>query len=64
MTKKEQLLHEIEELPDSVVDEVMEFVQFLKQKRGTASSETMLLSEDSLKKDWLNDAEDEAWKHL
>ncbi len=64
MTKKEQLLHEIKELPESVVDEVMDFVQFLKQKRGSVSSETMLLSEDSLKKEWLTEVEDEAWKHL
>lgn len=64
MTKKEQLVQELEELPDAAVDEVMDFVRFLKKKHGALPSESMLLSEETLKKDWLNETEDEAWKHL
>ena len=64
MTTKEKLVHEIEDLPDPVVDEVMDFVQFLKRKKGLSPSEPMLLSEEALKKEWMNDAEDEAWRNL
>lgn len=64
MTIKEKLVHEIEDLPEPVIDEVMDFVQFLKRKKGLSPSEPMLLSEETLKKEWMNDAEDEAWRNL
>jgi len=64
MTTKEKIVQEIDELPESVLDEIMDFVRFLKQKKKHAPSETMLLSEAVLKKEWVNEAEDEAWKNL
>ncbi len=64
MTTKEKIVREIEELPEPVLDEIMDFVRFLKHKKEHAPSETMLLSEAALQKDWLNEAEDEAWKNL
>jgi len=64
MTTKEKLVHEIQELPDPIVDEVMDFVQFLKRRKGLHPSEPMLLSEDALQKEWLNDTEDDAWQNL
>lgn len=72
MDKKELLLNEIEQIPESYLDEVFDFIQFLKTKMehpdviGIVQKEldTTIASESSLKKDWLNPVEDEAWKNL
>jgi hypothetical protein len=39
-------------------------VTILEEKPITSISETALLSESALAKDWLNPEEDEAWLHL
>ena len=64
MTKKETLINELENLPEPAIDEVLEFVQFLKFRKKIKPTETMLLSENSLKREWLSDDEDEAWTNL
>lgn len=61
MINKENLLKELQSLPQNVVQEVYDFVIYLKQKKGNT---TLLASESSLKKDWLTPEEDEAWKDL
>ena len=59
------MLHkEIDALPDKFADEVLEFVNFLKGKHLKEQMETTLLSESSLRKDWLSPEEDEAWQNL
>lgn len=35
MTTREQIIQEIEQIPDSLLDEVLEFVRSLKQKQHT-----------------------------
>ncbi len=64
MDKREAILHEIETVPESVLDEVLDFVRILKEKdiRDTMSLATA--SEFSLRKDWLKPEEDEAWRGL
>jgi hypothetical protein len=62
--KKRNLLEEIEGLPDSSIDEVLDFVRFMKYKSKAASLETALLSESTLKKDWGRLEEDRAWSNL
>ncbi len=62
--KKRNLLNEIDELPDSSLDEVLDFVRFVKLKLKVVSSETALLSESALKKDWTRPEEDAAWSNL
>jgi hypothetical protein len=61
------------EVPDSLAQEVIDFVDFLKAKYAQKSSAYLLpnevvsgltLSEQTLAKDWLNDEEDEAWAHI
>lgn len=64
MTKRETLIHKIEDMPDPVLDEVMDFVDFLRMKNKSAGMETAILSESSLNKIWLTPEEDEAWKDL
>ncbi len=62
--KKELVLKEIEELPDPLIEDLLNYVQFLKMKLGQEKLGTLLLSESALKKDWLKTAEEEAWQDL
>lgn len=64
MSKRELLIHEIQEVPDPFLDEVLDFVHFLKNKAIKERLDTALASESSLKKDWLRPEEDEAWRYL
>ena len=57
-------MREIEKAPESLVGEVLDFVQFLKAKHCPKSREPALLSEETLGKDWLRAEEDEAWRDL
>ena len=64
MTKKQILIKEIEKVPEPLIDEVLDFVNFLKNKIAKDRIETSLASEAVLKKDWLKPEEDEAWQDL
>jgi glutaredoxin 2 len=63
MTTKELLFNEIEDAPEPVLAEVLDFVQFLKRK-VRPGLETALASEAVLARDWLRPEEDEAWQNL
>ena len=64
MSKKELLIKEIEQVPEPFLDEVLDFVHFLKAKIIQERLDTAIASESSLKKDWLRPEEDEAWQSL
>ncbi len=64
MTKKELLLNEIEEVPEALLQEILDFIHFLKAKVIKERLDTAIASESSLKKDWLRPEEDEAWQDL
>ncbi|MBC7474185.1 MAG: DUF2281 domain-containing protein [Candidatus Sericytochromatia bacterium] len=64
MTKKELLINEIDHIPENLIDEIIDFVQFLKVKKMKINLETTILSESSLSKDWLSKEEEEAWQYL
>ena len=64
MGKKEILIHEIEQVPEPFLEEVLDFVHFLKTKITKERLDTAIASESSLKKDWLKPEEDEAWQSL
>lgn len=64
MSKKDLLLSEIEDVPEPFLDEVLDFVHFLKAKTAKERVELMITSESSLKKDWLRPEEEEAWQNL
>jgi len=64
MSKKELLISEIEQVPESYLDEVLDFVHFLKSKIVKEKLDTAIASESSLRKDWLLPEEDEAWQGL
>ncbi|PIU51612.1 DUF2281 domain-containing protein [Candidatus Desantisbacteria bacterium CG07_land_8_20_14_0_80_39_15] len=57
-------LSEIEQVPESVLDEVLDFVHFLKTRIIKERFDIAIASESSLKKDWLKPEEDEAWQNL
>jgi hypothetical protein len=64
MSKRELIISEIERVPEPFLDEVLDFVQFLKSKTIKGKLATGIASESSLKKDWLRPEEDEAWQGL
>ena len=64
MGKKEILIEEIERVPEPLLDEVLDFVLFLKAKSAKGRLEVTLMSEPVLKKDWLEPAEESAWQNL
>jgi hypothetical protein len=63
MSKKELLIKEIDQIPEPFLDEVMDFVQFLKAKMKKDVLDITIASESSLKKDWLRQ-EEEAWQNF
>lgn len=58
MTKKELLINEIDHIPENLIDEVIDFVQFLKAKKIKENLEVTIASESSLSKDWLSEEEE------
>jgi hypothetical protein len=64
VAKKELILREMEHIPESLIDEILDFIQFLKSKAQKEKLETAIASESSLKKDWLRQEEDKAWQDL
>ena len=64
MSKREDLIKELKTLSEPLIEEVWDFIQFLKSKDFNQKLETLLLSESSLAKDWLRPEEDEAWQDL
>jgi len=63
MDKVAALVKELEQVPAPLLDEVMDFVQFVKLKHAE-KFENARLSEASLAKNWLTPEEDEAWQAL
>jgi hypothetical protein len=64
MNAKELLIKEVENIPEFILEEVWDFLQFLKIKYDLNKLEASLLSESALQKDWLKPDEDEAWQNL
>jgi hypothetical protein len=64
MRDKETVIREIDELPEPMLQQVLDFVRLLKSKSTSGISETALFSESVLRKDWLKPEEDEAWRDL
>jgi hypothetical protein len=62
MNAKELLLKEVDNIPEFILEEVWDFLQFLKVKYDKNKLESSLLSESALQKDWLKSEEDEAWQ--
>ena len=64
MSKKDTIIAELDKVPEKLLDEILDYINFLKEKLNKQKLETALMSESSLKKDWLQPEEDEAWQDL
>ena len=64
METKELIQKEIEVFPEPYLEEVLDFIHFLKRKASKKRVETAILSEAMLAKEWSSHEEDEAWKNL
>ncbi|NMG17994.1 DUF2281 domain-containing protein [Brasilonema bromeliae] len=65
MTIKEQITQELEKLPEPLLQEILDFVQFLQAKNQQRNiREITIMSESSLQKDWLKPEEEAAWQDL
>ena len=64
MINREKLISNIDNLPQEYLAEVFDFVEYLKLKRMQSLSETAILSEYSLSKEWNTPEEDAAWQNL
>ncbi len=64
MSKIDTLIKEIKQVPEPLLDEILDFVRFLKSKTIYEPRETAIASEQALAKDWLKPEEDTAWQDL
>ena len=64
MTDRQAILADLEGVPDALLQEVRDFIRFLKNRARRKPNETALLSEQALARDWLRPEEDEAWQDL
>ncbi len=64
METKELIKKEIEVFPEPYLEEILDFIRFLKGKASKKGMETAILSEEMLAKEWSRPEEDEAWKNL
>lgn len=62
MAARERLIDEIETLPNEYIEEVMLYVENIKKRH--AIPDTMLMSEESLAREWDTPEEDSAWANL
>jgi len=63
MTKIETINQEISLLPEKLVDEVFDFINYLKHKDSIENLDMYMANESALK-EWLTEKEDKAWQNL
>ena len=64
MNTKEMLTHEIDQIPEPLLEQLLDFLLSLKSQYLQEKLEITMMSESSLGKDWLSQEEDEAWQDL
>ena len=65
MVEKDQIIKEIEDLPEDLTYKVLNYIRYLKKIEMNEENHNLaLVSESSLKKDWLSSEEEEAWSDL
>ncbi|WP_420264378.1 DUF2281 domain-containing protein [Candidatus Magnetominusculus dajiuhuensis] len=64
MDKKEQLISELEQVPEAYISEVLDFIHLLKSKSFKDGMAVTAASEAVLSKGWLRPEEDDAWRNL
>ncbi|NVM35902.1 MAG: DUF2281 domain-containing protein [Candidatus Lokiarchaeota archaeon] len=64
MSKKDTIISELNNLPENLIEDILDYINFLKSKSLKEKTELTLMSESSLRKDWLKPEEDKAWQDL
>ncbi len=64
MSKKDTIISELNNLPEALIDEILDYINFLKNRSLKEKMKLSLMSEPSLSKDWLKPEEDKAWRDL
>lgn len=65
MGKRENIIREIQALPPYFLNDLEEFIDYLKHKKKyNKRPDITIASEKSLAKDWFRPEEDEAWQDL
>lgn len=64
ISKLDQIIKDLNQFPEKLLDEIFDYVKYLKGKLIRENMETAIVSESSLKKDWSRPEEDEAWQNL
>ena len=64
MTTRDVLLKEIQQVPEPLLHEILDFIRFVQVRGAGGRFETAVVSEPSLSKDWLRPEEDAAWHDL
>jgi len=54
----------MKKIPEFLLDELLDFIHFLKTRILKEKYDTLIVSEPVLKKDWLRSEEDAAWNDL
>ena len=63
--KQEEILRELKQFPEDTMDEILDFIKFLKL-RDSDAADVYVSGENSLEEeeDWLEPEEDKAWQDL
>ena len=64
MEIKDLIQKEIEVFPEPYLEEILDYVHFLKAKASKERMKTAIWNEQVLAEEWLRPEEDEAWKDL
>ncbi|MCG6553370.1 MAG: hypothetical protein L7F77_13680 [Candidatus Magnetominusculus sp. LBB02] len=64
MNKKQQLISELDDVPEAYMGELLDFIHLLKSERFKDVMAVTTASETALSKAWLTPEEDEAWRDL
>lgn len=64
--KKQYLFDIIQNVPDTLIDEVIDFIDYLKHKdlKNNNRLDISLFSQAKLSEDWLTKEEEKAWQNL
>lgn len=61
--KQEEILRELKRLPEDTMDEILDFIKFLKIRDSDAADD-YIESESPLEEDWAEQEEEKAWQDL
>ena len=63
MVDRENVMRHLERVPDEAMDEVLGFIDFVAERRGSDTRDMELLQESSMTAVW-NTPEDEVWNDV